>query len=666
MKRVRLRLISLALLMFLSAVLVPERSLGQRGGARVTRPDPGSAPSPGRPKLKPNEILVTRLKVEPAKVEFYIYKDFKSDTKSIEITDQDQSNEWVFVRLKPWPKHLQFKVGSSANSQTLEKDQPLPADQWIGFKNKITLNVTLGEEDAAGPGTVALIFENGSVELTDVSRESATKAVSAGVIKPTGTEQMEITWQPFVVSPPDDSDKVLKVLLWILGITVVVVVLVVVLKLNQDRFRAWFDRRRYAGNRAKRVNGAGHGSGGGGERERVPEAPRLNLTQLKSELEATKKEFLAEVNKLIGESVKYLDEGQNSVNVRLNGLETTLHSLTSLKSELSAPIDEAIEKAHSGFGKVDRKFEELRDTMAKGAENLLTRQKQFEEARLEVIAKRVEQARRTERQLIELREQLERQTEPDVTYSHMLGELFGKSISLSGEDNFRELGEAVNDFFSHQVPAPDDNLLKLKERGQAIGSSVEALLVKVRQANGVVDSDLGKHVERVRQIIAEFDAFYCQLSDRQLDLFVTNLRIPVAIHAGARDSFLDELGAALKREIEKLRQPAAYFERQFRQLATSEIVAITDICDKTVKPSLGLNLGLEADLEALFEPAGLKSILPAPMEDFQSSCQDLVEVVTALEPGLNRKIARVISRGFSYQEDNRQDLLRKAAVVIYG
>lgn len=678
MKNVRLRMTLLTLL-FLSTVLVPARGLawggGPRAGEQPTQPgnqtSPNSDPSPSpSAKLKPNEIRVPRVKVEPAAVEFLIYRGFKSETKQIEITDEDQSNEWIFVRLKPWQRNFQFKVGSSGPAwQTLEKGKPINADQWIGFKNKITLDVTLGEQDAASPDRVAVTLENGSAELSNDNRESATKAISAGAIKPTGDRQFAVAWQLPVVAPPDDSDSLTKAILWIGGIAVLLVVLVVLLKLNSERFRRWFSRWRHRTSDEWR-NGAETETARKVEKEHSPERAAVNLTKLKSELlEPIKKEFQAEVNRLIVESKQQIEEGRLSVNARLDRVEAGLKPINTLKSELSTlstPVQRAIETTESGFRKVDQRFEELRDTIANDAENLLRKQKEFEDARWEVIAERVEQARRTERQLTELREQLERQTEPDVTYSHMLGELFGKSISVSGEDNFHELGEAVNDFFRHQVPVPDDNLLRLKQRGQAIGSSAEALLAKARLPNGVVDSDLGKHVERVRQVVAELDAFYCQLTDRQLDLFVTNLRIPVAIHAGARDSFLDELGAALKREIEKLRQPAAYFDRQFRQLATSEIVAITDICDKKINQSPGSNSDLEADLVALFEHAGLKSILPGQGEDFQSSCQDLVEVVTALEPGMNRKIARVISRGFSYEEDNRKDLLRKAAVVIYG
>ena len=678
MKNVSQKLTCLALWLLLGPGLVVVSGQNQnRGSQRQPQASPSlrnqgqTSSRSGSNQDSTKETFTTRLKLATPALEFLIVKDKPLQSKQIKIEDEFEGNKWSFIRLKPWDKTVQVKVASAEpERQTLEKDQLVPAEVWVGFRKAITLEIvppTDGNDDQ-----LVLVIEGGAAKLPDATLKSSKDAIANKSIVPGGdTQQLTISWRH--EAPQTDSwDPLAKTLLWLVVIAVGVVGLAVLIPLLRGKFsfRAWlrgddFENHEdhYDRNRRRR-------------KESTHIAP--DADQLKSGLvPLIKEEFRAEVNRLVQESWKYANEKHLDVRERLDRVET---AVSNFKSEVSTPIRQigddarrANETANAGLNQVrdqiksvEMTFTDLREALEERATELRERQRRYNEARQEAVEARVEQARHIETQIRELREQLDRPIERQLTHAQMLGEVLGQNLGAIGDHTLRQLGEAVNEFFQHRVPPADEKLLQLKDRGQEIGASVEALLSKARQVNGSVDSDLGKHVERVRQILSELNAFYSQLTDRQVDLFITGLRIPTAIHAGARDSFLDELGAALKREIEKLRQPAAYFERQFRQLATSEIVAITDICDKKISQSPGSNSDFESDLQMLFKHTGLESILPRAGDDFQSSSQDLVEVVSALEPGLNRKVARVISRGFSYEEDSRKDLLRKAAVVIYG
>ena len=283
---------------------------------------------------------------------------------------------------------------------------------------------------------------------------------------------------------------------------------------------------------------------------------------------------------------EYITQEQQSLTTNLKTdlasrrqeLESIINSsLRNLKTELS-PLIEFSLNARS-------QSEDIRHDIARLRENTEEQRNRLEDtlrrSKIEtdnaIVMRLSEQEQQLGRTLSEILQRVEKTKEPDLTYARMLGIVLGKNVDALADDNFREFGEALNGFFREQVPQPDENFERLRERAHNISLSLDALLVKARSLNTGAEADLTLHADRARQIGNEINSVYSQLRSRQLNLLLTDLRIPVAAHESARDSFLDELGTALKREIEKLRDPRAYFELQLRRLATSEIVAITDI-----------------------------------------------------------------------------------------
>ncbi|HJQ70921.1 MAG TPA: hypothetical protein VKA70_18240 [Blastocatellia bacterium] len=268
--------------------------------------------------------------------------------------------------------------------------------------------------------------------------------------------------------------------------------------------------------------------------------------------------------------------------------------------------------------------------------------------------------------LAKLREELESL----IKEKQESNDFFGKLLGLSFEQNVQELREGA---FENLVNQSSDTLNRFVKEGvpqagvlnefltksKAITSSIRSVVDKACAIDQTAEDQLSPYVERAGNLVAELVSLHEQLKNRQLSM--VNLNVAISAHPAARYTFLQELGMAIKREIDKLRDPQSYFQNRVERLATSDVIAIADICDKQItkhKP----NKELEAALGAMFSSAGLKCIMPTLKQAFNPAEQNLIQIMPGSDPSLSQTVASVESRGF---KDGQMNLIRKAGVKVY-
>jgi hypothetical protein len=278
-----------------------------------------------------------------------------------------------------------------------------------------------------------------------------------------------------------------------------------------------------------------------------------------------------------------------------------------------------------------------------------------------------------------------RQPDGDPFYAGLLGQILGHSVEPLQDDNFagsiRVAAKGLDRFFREQIPRAEV-LDSLTAQAESIRTSLKALIDRASMRDGQAEKDVAQYLRNVMDVATELSAMQSQLRSRQLTLelaarlplpgehadmdsaYDSKLRASVSAHPSARYSFLEELGFAVKREIDKLRDPQSYFRRQLEKLATSDLVAVAEICDKQAGGP-GKNAELELSLQTLFSHSGLRSILPRPKDPFKAAEQNLIQIISGGGPADSQKISRVVSRGFFYKNGENERLLRKAGVEVY-
>lgn len=632
--------------------------------------------SPRRAGENTREVELIHVKIEPDTLAFRTTDSFPSQTKSVVIRNDDSRIEWTFVRFKPGNGRVALKASSfQASTEVIPaRDAPIVANQWIAFKDEFRLDITYTGDSAEPSGNAVLEVEKGSVRLADDSLKAATDAIKDDKVKPTsaGNSVVALKWDridtgenngdtSWGISLPTWLSSLLLLLL-VIGVVAVIVRFTVWNKIVDWRARRREPRAEETSKYPTKTFDANARSDGFDKKE--PQITQADFLQLKTELA-----------KSIGESFSQQNIELQKVEQRLTGAVSNSHALLSdsqikipqvnesLRKELK-PTQELVGKFDKRLFGIEQELKNLKEQVSVNQE-LLAKQEGLIQAGHQTSSMIVEDlaARRgqLDLKLSEILRSAEQKREPDLTYARMLGKLLGENVDTLQADNFQQFGEALNRFFGKLVPA-DDSLLQLKLRADSLRTALDDLSAALRHSNKQVDADLDQHISNARHVCDELKTFYSQLSSGESRLFLTDLSIPVGTHANARNGFLEGLGTALKREIEKFRDPQAYFEHQLRQLAHSEVVPIADICDLRMDRSPGATDELEGCLVNLFEHAGLEQIVPQAMQDYQSSQQELLDMVSSPSPEMNRKVAKVVSRGFNYG----QDLLRKAGVAIYG
>jgi hypothetical protein len=629
-----------------------------------TNPKPDQKTTP-----TPTSTEVVRLKVEPLTIEFATTDDFHSDTKRIVISDADSSGKWTFVRIKEIDKRLELKVASDQlNNQTARTGERLAPGQWFGFKNSIDLDLTLFGYGDSRTGVAVLQLDKGSARLPEDSAKAAGDAIKDKKIEPalSWNDLITVTWRAVEAGSSESWTFTSKLIAWGVGVALALLLLAILIKFTHpiDRLMnqiAGSLHYRWKGldspwkpkaaspptNRdLGRLEAANSHSGG------------IDARKLSYEVVQELKTSLNEQNTLVSnvrqELASRIDNVESRITSSLKNVRSELEPLFNSHSQSTAEhLEKQLWQVQKTIEKQDHELREAIDGVRVQGQN-------------EILGHMHEQDQQIRNSLSDILRKFEEKKEPDLTYARMLGVVLGKNVTTLNEDSFQEFGDAINGFFREQVPQADERLRELRQRADNINASLAELLRKTSSLNTDAASELAPHIDRARQIGNELNSVYSQLRSRQIDLFLSDLHISVATHESARDAFLEELGSALKREIEKLRDPHAYFETQLRQLATSEIVGVADVCDKKFQNGPGQNSEIETPLGRLFDQSGLKPILPKHLDEYQPALHDFIEIVSAPHSSNNKKIARVVSRGFFYEQDSRSDLLRKAGVAIYG
>ena len=246
--------------------------------------------------------------------------------------------------------------------------------------------------------------------------------------------------------------------------------------------------------------------------------------------------------------------------------------------------------------------------------------------------------------------------QPDSFYVKTVGLVLGQKVEALQDGKFEQLmGERLNQFFQTGVNR-GEGLADLRDRADRINAAVKEVAAHIEKLNAKAYDEVRPHLQEVERLVTDLSAMQSQLQDRR-----TVLHIPVSLHAGARQTFLDGLGRGIKREIEKLDDPERYFESELERLVTAHLIAIVDICDKGVATP-GTRTELEGSLNRLFEAADLSPILPSRGEPFKAVQHDLIETVPG---GQSLTVSDVVIRGFYYKHRDKETLLRKAGVKVY-
>lgn len=284
-----------------------------------------------------------------------------------------------------------------------------------------------------------------------------------------------------------------------------------------------------------------------------------------------------------------------------------------------------------------------------------------------------------------LRDNRDEQVKSDGFYAALLGLFLERNVAELRPENLtssiQEAAEGLNKFFEKEIPR-SEVLDAVSNQTELIRAALKDVAGRVRLLNGQAEKEIATHVAEVTNLAAKVAAMQAQLRGRQLtleaqfgfpvtalagrssqtEIYDTKMRISVSAHSSARYSFLEELGFAIKREIDKLRDPEGYFKRELERIATSDVIAVADVCHGLVVPA-GKNPELEDSLQKLFSSAGLRSILPKQKEKYRPAEQNLIQISTGGTPADSQTIARVLRRGFYYNDNPTP--LRRAEVEVY-
>lgn len=350
-----------------------------------------------------------------------------------------------------------------------------------------------------------------------------------------------------------------------------------------------------------------------------------------------------------------------SLQQQLDSLSRNVNSLNGLRTDVRAALDlsgEVEEKIGVEIGNLEARLKVERETLVSRSELELYREsveKAFEE----------ESRRREEigRKLDELAKAVERGRQEDELYTGIIETILRRSEEAMGREVFASIAGESGANLDLGVGGSVDGMAGLEQRAGAITASLRAAVEKMRAAGGRADDKLAKSLQRADTLLSELKRVQAQLQSGKVTL---NVSVPLTSQPGAGGSFLRDLSAAVRREIDKLRNPRQHWELEVERFVRGEILNVVDICDKEVTTAPGTDADLEVSLRDLFALAGLKPILPAPGEPYKPAEQELIQMIGGGPPGSSQKIARVFSRGFYCRGgDGGTQLLRKASVEIY-
>ncbi|RMG44874.1 MAG: nucleotide exchange factor GrpE [Acidobacteria bacterium] len=641
--------------------------------------------------------------VEPSRLHFLTSEGTYPEPQKLSIRGDPIG--WTFIRFRNIPEGLRiWAPKTSAEIATLEPDQDVAREQWLGFKKILTLQVAF-REAAKKAGHVNMVIESGEATLAGDTSQVARAAIEAGRVRAHGRPWVTPIWWE-----PSSLTAIARMFIRdVLGSSLgraVFIGLIVFMGIMFARFAGRYVRRRRLSRQSERAQEVPLGEGsqrsgrsgprrwrwwrrwraalwpGRAEKTALVDAPGEDFSLLQraasesahSDLDLTRtiqihtKELLKIEQKLV--ALEDVALNVYKINDRLDELEQKLQSQPQPPSVRELQEDLALS--------LDRLNRDLQADLEKSIQSLRARMDQLERAlaqQTDELERQREQSQRDHQQLQDVAERLRqwaladrsssaasRSTSPspateDRLYARLLGLIFAGHMEGSGKQaidaTIERAGETLNRFFQEELP-PSSELDDVAERVAAIITALETLVRELPLEQEVQPDELRRAIERARRLHREIIHIRDQLENRQLEL---DLHIQVSASPTGRMIFLEELGRVVKEAIDKFADPRAYIEQRLDRLVTEELIAAVDFCDHQVAPP-GQDDDLERRLKELFQAAGVKAIVPIPMEPFQPEEHNIVELVAG---GRSQAIARVIRRGFLYN----QRILRKADVAVY-
>lgn len=292
---------------------------------------------------------------------------------------------------------------------------------------------------------------------------------------------------------------------------------------------------------------------------------------------------------------------------------------------------------------------------------------QFERELRKVMERGEMQRHESAQQIDELRRVVESGEKQDGVYAKVIGTILLKSEQALGDEAFGEIARAAGEqevsAFLREGEQSADGLEDLQKRADAIHASLRAAVGQMCAVNSEAGGKLGPYVRHIGELSSELRQLQEHLKSGNLKM-TASLEIPVEAQPGARTSFLEELSQAVRREVDKWRNPRGHWESELDRFVRNDVVSVVDACDKEVTEGPGKDTEIEECLRSLFEEAGLRQILPKQGEPFKPAEQNLTQKVG--DGGPKDRIARVTSRGFYFLDGGKEQLIRKASVEVYG
>src|ERR1043166_1509173 len=566
---------------------------------------------------------------------------------------------WTFVRASKVPEGIVLVARpSTADSLTVESGTLIDSAVWIGFRNSLTLEVTVIKSKVAAKGSEDIVFETAVGQAADQTKQEAIAAIKSNTMSRSNNVQLNVSWGP----ETDESLPWLKIGLGGLALLVIAVGIVWLVRRARDPRRraraprlssndALHDYPFDDGNTKSGMSGTRDlnkkGRDPAGTQGKPASAGILDLSpdnrnrSSQAALRRTEASLESPADLAVPPPTSSNSFDQKQLEQLID------EQMQPLRSELKQkPTDQELRSLASDVGNLDKMVREQGGriqqqvttqihsevtTQIQSVKDLITQQSQQMEQKLrerdgridrtanegEAVKKQLEESlsasgqmeARMRIRLSELQATLERRTVPDSFYSRILGGVLGQQIEALQDGNFEKLmGEQLDQFFRNDV-SRGEKLQELRIRAEGISLALSDVLIQMQRLNQQASSEARQPMQRVEAFVNELSGLQSQMQSRRATI-ETTLHIPVSMHAGARQTFLDELGRGIKREIDKLNDPVSYFEGELERTITADLIAIVDICDKTVAPPPGSRPDLETALKQLFEQAGLRQILP--------------------------------------------------------
>lgn len=614
--------------------------------------------------------------------------------KEFSLTVNVNQNKWRLIKFNKIPGKTWIKLASDAGPYV--KGEEIAPNQWYAFKKTLALILTVDAEAGGQVQTngqtlreLSLTYEFGAPKGTGASylehNEDQVKQFTTNPenISPKGGDHLLLfKWQVVIPDPsPSPTGTPVKSLSGIgliaIPITVIslgLIALVVFLFLRN---------RRSDLKQESRPDLIGNlGMSEDREYPKVssevvdPSPPPVDIIERLREMERPSPPPAAPVDitppapgpDTAPRASEEIDEPWRQVDEKLKGeselvqlISDDLRDTQQEIAQLKATFQGDIERLKSDVATVSSLKTSIdflvKENSKYGEANL--RQQDFENRLIQLT----EQDHRFQQDIDFLKNSLKEWKHLNGINEGMVGVIVGNSVESLHEENFnaftREVEEYLNRLVRDDVPSSDD-FKELEQQAVSVSEAFQTAFQRICAAQPQMESKLRPYLDHANQIASDLKHFSSQLKSRQL-----NFNIRVSAHAGARDPFLAELGSAIKRELDKLRDPRAFWKHELERLATSHVIPVVDIYDKEIARSHSSDGEIEKSLNALFVQTGLSPIRPQPGEPFKPADQNLIQMVAG-PAGNSQKIARVFSRGFNYTDkDGNKRLIRKAGVEIY-